>query len=119
MVIIQLGGEAIEVNVLNGKAIRQLRKQKGWSQQELAKAARVDASVISRLERELQEDTKLSVAVSIATALGVSVNSLVNVAKPSGTIAPELQIAIDQLSQQPEHVQRQAAGILQGYLGTL
>ena len=61
---------------IDGSLIAKLRKQKGWEQQQLAAAAAVDPSVVSRLEQGIQEDFKLSVAVSIAKALGVCVDVL-------------------------------------------
>ncbi len=108
------------MRILNGVLIRQIRAQQGWDQKSLAKAANVHPSVISRVERNLQEDVKLSVAIAIANALGGTIDSLLNreTWQPN-ELAPELLAVINQLRQRDEHTQRQAAGILSGYLSTL
>ncbi|MEP7288847.1 MAG: helix-turn-helix transcriptional regulator [Chloroflexota bacterium] len=109
------------MNLLNGFKIKTLREQKHWEQQDLARAAGTARSVISRLERGLQNDFKLSVVVAIAMALGVSIDSLLDesfqIVKPSFT--PELQMALAELSHQPEKIQNHIAGIVQGYLTAL
>ena len=46
----------IFVGILNVTRIKTLREQKHWDQQDLARNAQVARSVISRLERGLQDD---------------------------------------------------------------
>jgi|SRR5579859_5860528 len=106
------------VNVVNGEKLAQLRQKREWGQRELAAAAKVDPSVISRLERNLQEDCMLSIVVAIAEALGVMVDDLLMNGQQAtnARLHPELQAAINRLTQQPVRNQRQAAGILEGYL---
>jgi transcriptional regulator with XRE-family HTH domain len=111
------------MSLLNTRKIVELREHRGWDQYELAKAANVHASVISRLERSLQKDFKLSVVLSIATALGVTVNEIIQTTNQNETnqqsLLPELQEMFDRLSLKTAVIQRQAAGILRGYLSTI
>lgn len=108
------------MNLVNGQAIVKLRQQKGWDQKTLAHEAGVDASVLSRLERNMQPDFKLSVLIAIAEALGVSLDSLLYSTKNVEVILePELRIAFEQLSQLSPRLQRQAAAIMNGYLSSL
>jgi transcriptional regulator with XRE-family HTH domain len=113
------------VEMLNGPLIRYLREQKGWDQQTLAAKANVHPSVISRLERGLQDDVRFSVVVAIAQTLGVSIDSLVREAMDGVAIAPpasmiaELEIMIREFGNEPIEIQRQAAGILRGFLSAL
>jgi transcriptional regulator with XRE-family HTH domain len=109
------------VGVVNGQKITALRKQKGWDQYELAREAGIAPSVVSRLERDLQADFKISVVTAVANALGVTVDSLlVETAQvESVTIIPELQSIIAVLGKYPEQVQKIAAGILNGLLSVL
>lgn len=110
------------LRLLNTEKITQLRRQRSWNQNDLAHAAGVTAAVISRLERGLQDDFKLSVVAAVASALGVSVDSLLvsraEVIEPI-SLVPELASAVADLSHRPETIQVQAAGILKGYLSTL
>ena len=104
--------------MLNISKIAELRKQKGWDQQTLANQAGVDPSLISRLERGLQGDFKLSVVVSIAKALEVSVDSILeskyHIKEP--IFEPELTVILNQLGKKPGKIQLQVAAMLKGYL---
>lgn len=103
--------------IVDGELIRQLRERRGWSQRELALAAQVDPSVVSRLERGLQDDVKLSVVVALARVLDVSIDHLVRIYRQKpGTLIAEMSFVIEQLAQQPIQVQRYAFGILRGLL---
>ncbi len=107
-------------SLLDGARIARLRKQKGWDQYELAAAAHVTPSVVSRLERNLQADFRLSVVAVIAAALDVPVDSLLKREETVRTdeLVVDLQVAVAQLKRQPEEVQRHAAGIIRGYLSS-
>ncbi len=106
---------------LNTSKIIELRTKRQWEQKDLAQQAEVATSVISRLEQGLQADFKISVVAAVARALEVSVDSLL--AEPyqpdTGEIVVELSELMVELSHQPKSIQRQAAGILKGYLSTL
>jgi transcriptional regulator with XRE-family HTH domain len=108
------------VNILNYEVVQRLREQKGWDQSRVAKIAGINRSVISPVERGLQTDLRLSVALAIANALNVSVEALlaptVGVKRP---LEPELEAILTDVSKLSEESQRQVAGILRGYLSTI
>ena len=114
--------EEITVNsVLNGEKLAELRRLRGLGQRQLAEIAKVDASVISRLERNLQTDCMVSILMAISSVLGVTTDELLRNSQQTSnqSLVPELQAVNNTLSRQPEKTQRQAAGILRGYLSTL
>lgn len=106
--------------MIRGETLRMLREVRQWDQQTLAHHTGIDPSVISRLERGLQNDLKASVLVKLAQTLEVSIDDLVGITShQTYEIIGEL-IALLPLLQQlsPAH-QRQVAAILRGYLTTL
>jgi transcriptional regulator with XRE-family HTH domain len=107
--------------LINGDKIALLRKEKGWDQRKLAAEAHVDPSVVSRLERNLQDDCMLSIVNRIASVLDVSIDELLNRGYQPGTVDldSELQAVISILARQTPIIQQQAAGILRGYISTL
>jgi transcriptional regulator with XRE-family HTH domain len=108
--------------MLNIERIIELRKARNWGQRQLAKEANVAHTVISRLEARTQKDITLSALTRIALALNVTIESLLdhNVIQPMEIdLIPELQSVIRQLKTQPELIQRQATGILRGFLENL
>src|SRR5258708_38169293 len=80
------------VSIVNGDKIAELRRQRGWGQRDLAAEAQIDPSVISRLERNLQDDCMLSIVIAIAEALGVTVDELLSKGQHATYLglAPEL-----------------------------
>jgi transcriptional regulator with XRE-family HTH domain len=54
-----------------GSLIREMRLEKGWSQEDLAAAADIDRTYVSLLER-FQRDPSLSVVMQLARALGIA-----------------------------------------------
>lgn len=110
------------MSILNGSLIRQLREQKGWDQRRLAREAEIHPSVLSRLEREVQEDVRLSVVVALASTLDIPIRSLLrdpDVSTHGLDLIPDLKNVMVILADYPEAIQRQAAGILKGYLSTI
>ncbi len=109
------------VALLDGSRIAKLRKQKGWEQRQLASIAQVDPSVISRLERGIQEDFKLSIVISVASALEVSVDALLSTSllPKSGQLVAELQSVFKEVGELPIPIQRQIAGMIRGFLSAL
>lgn len=109
-------------SMLNTAKLIELRVKKGWDQYELAKIAGINSSVISRMERNLQSDYKLSVVIAIADALGVTVNDLISyetkVLDPE-ILLPALKNSVDKLSQKSYFAQKQVAAIIEAYLDTL
>lgn len=58
-----------------GEAIAKLRKQKGWSQEQLAERAALDAKSIVQIEKAKRNPT-LKTLQKVASALDVSVSKL-------------------------------------------
>lgn len=86
-------------NIIDGQKIVELRKLRNWEQQDLAKVAGITSSVVSRLERNLQSDCKLSVIVAISKALDVPVESLfkIEIQTQHTKVVPALELAISKL----------------------
>jgi len=61
---------------IDGAAIRRLRKNKGWSQMDLARIAWVDQGTISALERNAKAGLHLGTLVRLARTLGASTDAL-------------------------------------------
>ncbi len=68
---------------VDGAAIRRLRKNKGWSQMDLARIAWIDQGTISALERNAKGGLNLVTLVRLARTLGVSTDDLL--VPPDGT----------------------------------
>lgn len=110
------------MNLLDGEQIRRVREQLGWKQRQLATRADVDPSIISRLERNLQGDTTLSVVVAIARALNVRIDDLLTGREENGqrgSLHPDWQAVVAEVNSLPMQQQGQAAAILRGYLSSL
>jgi transcriptional regulator with XRE-family HTH domain len=61
-----------------GKAIKELREARGWTQQQLAKRARLTQGYVAKLESsDYAPDPALSVVLKLADALGVEIEELV------------------------------------------
>ena len=60
-----------------GDRVREARKRRGFTQDDLARAAGVSKSLIRKLEQHDINDTRLETAHKIATALGVPTSALV------------------------------------------
>jgi len=59
-----------------GEKIKALREARGWSQQELARRAKVRPALLSELEGNKKEDTTGSVLRRLARTLGVTMDYL-------------------------------------------
>ncbi len=68
--------------LIDGEKIRALRTKRRWSQRDLSLAAGVDQGVISRLENNIQADTRIDRLVAIARTLGVPTDDLFVPAEP-------------------------------------
>lgn len=104
--------------VIDPQTLRALRQAHAWDQQTLARAAAVDPSVVSRLERGLQSDLDASVLVALARSLGVPVDALLAVptARTVADVVPELGAAVADVSHLPEAEQRHLAAMLRAYV---
>jgi transcriptional regulator with XRE-family HTH domain len=65
--------------------VRELRKKKGWTLEQLSAACGVSRSMLSQIERN-QANPTLGVAYRIAQAFGMSLGSLVDVPSATATI---------------------------------
>ena len=101
------------------EALRALRAARGWDQQTLAQRAGIDPSVVSRLERGLQEDSRLSVLVALARAFQVSTDLLLVNPTIVPAIEADLAAAIATLAQLSPAQQRQVAALLRAYMAHL
>jgi transcriptional regulator with XRE-family HTH domain len=105
--------------LLNAETLRQLREARRWDQQTLAQSAGVDPSVISRLERGIQEDLRASVLVSLARALHTSVDSLLAEPLTPGPLTADLSAAVQHLATLSPMQQRQVAALIRAYVETV
>lgn len=101
------------------EALRALRAARGWDQQTLAHRVGIDPSVISRLERGLQEDTRLSVLLALARAFQVSTDVLLVDPVIPPALNGDLLAAITTLAQLAPAQQRQVAALLRAYVANL
>jgi transcriptional regulator with XRE-family HTH domain len=60
-----------------GERIQRLRAQRGWSQNELAKQAKLYQALISRLENQVQDTLHPEALKKLAKTLGVSADYLI------------------------------------------
>lgn len=67
--------------ILSGKALAEARRKKGWTQDELSKATKVDVSTISRIERGKPTRARSNTLNALAKALEVHPESLCPTAK--------------------------------------
>lgn len=58
-----------------GKRISELRKERGWSQDQLAKTVKASRDIIGKYERE-ENSPSIEMAIKIADAMDVSVDYL-------------------------------------------
>ena len=69
--------------LIDGAKIRRLRKNKGWSQFDLARVSWVDQGTISQLETNRKNNLRADTLVRLARALGVALDELFVPADPS------------------------------------
>jgi len=107
--------------LIDGQKLRKLRQGRGWDQKTLAKQANVDPSIISRLERGLQENITVSVLIGLAKSLGVPVDALLVPYRETkqGELTYELSLAVGELPSLSAEHQRLVAAILQGCMSAL
>jgi transcriptional regulator with XRE-family HTH domain len=104
--------------MIHAQTLRALREAKGWDRRTLAQHANVSPSVVSRLERGIQADLRVSVLVALATALAVTPDDLLAIPpqQTGSALVTELSAVVNELaSLSPAH-QRQVAALLRGYV---
>jgi transcriptional regulator with XRE-family HTH domain len=90
-----------------GEKLKQLRQEKGWSQDELAFHANIDGRQVSRYEND-RVTPSIEVAVKIAKAFDVSLDYLLldnSPRKPLRTVTSKLSerlLSLDSLSEEDE-----------------
>lgn len=108
------------MSIVKGEVIKLLREQRGIGLRQLASEAGIDHSVISRLERNLQNDVMLSVLASIADVFEVSLDTLTDrTNRENVPLTPELDVLISLLGEQPKAIQVHIASIISAYLANL
>jgi transcriptional regulator with XRE-family HTH domain len=80
--------------LVDGAQLRRCRKNKGWSQMDLARIAWVDQGTISQLERNTKLGIRLDTLVRMARCLGVPTDELLVPADgvPVETTDPQLDV---------------------------
>lgn len=95
-----------------GTAIRSLRKERGWTQEQLSAYANVGRSYISMLENDERPNVSARIIARIASALGVSIDYLMRQAGslPSPEASdPLLEEIIARWPQMPDWKKRDLA----------
>lgn len=64
-----------ELQIKFGQRVRELRKERGWSQEEFADKCELDRTYISGIERGVRNPTLLSIN-RISECFGISINFL-------------------------------------------
>ena len=108
-------------NFIDGQSLRSLRQARGWDQKTLARKAGVNPSVVSRVERGLQDNLKVSVLVAIAKTLDTPVDALLvtyRQAVPSEPVQ-ELAVALSEVTALSAEHQRFMAALLRGGIAAL
>ncbi len=59
------------------KKVKELRKQKGWSQQKLAEKADLAFNTITKIEQGIAEHPNLKTLIKLADVLKVTIDELV------------------------------------------
>jgi transcriptional regulator with XRE-family HTH domain len=59
------------------KNLKELRKQKGWSQERLARESNISYHTLIKLEQKSIENPKIETVIKLADALNVSLDELV------------------------------------------
>ena len=77
---------------VDGAAIKRLREARQWTQGELAYHAKVDQSLISKVESGERTDLRVSTVKKLAVALGVPVSRII------GEIGDAPDIALDDIT---------------------
>lgn len=108
-------------NLVDTRILRSLREARGWNQDTLAREAKVHPSVISRLERGLQQDLDASVLVALAHSLNIPCDTLLSpqYRYSAPELEPSLAAMLTELAKLPNVYQRQVAALLRAYISSI
>jgi transcriptional regulator with XRE-family HTH domain len=81
--ILELNGDMNSVGLRFGIVVRQLREQRGWSQERLAHRAELNRSYMGEIERAVAMPS-LATAAKLAQALQVPLSELISRCEASG-----------------------------------
>lgn len=106
--------------VVDGKRLQHLREARGWNKQRLAREAGIHPSVVSRLERDIQNNLDAAVLVALATALNTRVDALLTVPayEREEPLSPDLAAEVSALGTLSVAQQQHVAAILHAYRTT-
>ena len=105
--------------LIDTERLQALRVARGWDRHTLATRAGISPSVITRIERGLQTDLRVSILLALAVTLDVPLDALV--LRPqalSGPLQAELSAALLRLETLSQAQQRQVAALLIAYVAT-
>lgn len=102
-------------SLINTELLVELRRNKGWNQKQLADVAGIDPSIVSRLERGIQQDLKVSVLIAICNALDVSTDQLLGIEKEV-YLEPEIQALANDISHLTPEFRTQLIEIIRTYI---
>ena len=111
--------DAAREPVVDGILVRRLRVAQGMSMVDLATAAGIDHAVVSRIEREVQADARVSALARIAGALGVPMDALLRRPMEAPTMDAELEVEMRAIARLGRQRQRLAAVMLRAYRSAL
>ena len=86
--------EFADIKILFGNRVRELRRQRGWSQERFAQVVNLDRSYMGGVERG-ERNVSLENIALIAAGLGVSLSVLFDFTTPGTTTAPRADEAED------------------------
>ncbi|QGV17958.1 putative transcriptional regulator [Lacticaseibacillus paracasei subsp. paracasei] len=92
-----------------GKIVRDRRRTKGMTIEQLAEKAEVSVSLISRLERERVDNIKLANLAAIADALQLHMEDFF---RDPRLQTPKVVELLDYLTEQPEEKREDAAALM-------
>lgn len=108
-----LTGYIVELNMSFGENLKRLRRDKGWTQAQLAKAADLKTTHIPKLENETA-DPKLSSIYKLINALGCSADTLLMDPKKTG-IDAVVKASVERVMQLPETNKRVLIDVIDKY----
>ena len=95
-----------------GKNVRRLRKQRGWTQDDLAKKVGVQRHTILKLEKGDTAHMHATV-LAVASALGTTIDTLQGPPAPAGVVSPDALRLAAMMDRLPENDQIMLRGLIE------